>query len=91
VAEGTEATPASGRPPASPAAAREGTVEVQSAAPQRDDALTQKVVESLSEHFDARIELRDHHGSGRVEIHYDSYEALQAILERLEIELELTD
>jgi ParB family chromosome partitioning protein len=44
---------------------------------------TRERVSKLSERLSAKVQWRDAHGRGRIEIHYDDYEALQAILAQL--------
>lgn len=52
----------------------------------RVDDATQQVVEKLRHKLDTKIQLKDKHGKGRIEIHYDNYEILRAILAKLNIE-----
>lgn len=47
---------------------------------------TRERVSKLSERLSAKVQWRDAHGRGRIEIHYDDYEALQAILAQLGLE-----
>lgn len=55
----------------------------------RDDAATKSIVSKLSETFDAKINLRDRHGKGRIEIHYEDYETLRKVLEVLELDIDV--
>ena len=53
----------------------------------RDDETTRALTSRLRERLGApKIQLRDRHGQGRIEIHYDDYATLKGILERLELE-----
>ena len=53
----------------------------------RDDASTRTLLSRLRDTLaTSHVHLRDRHGKGRIEIHYESYEDLRAILQRLEIE-----
>lgn len=52
----------------------------------RVDESTQEVVEKLRHRLDAKIQLKDKHGKGRIEIHYDNYEVLKSILAKLNID-----
>ena len=56
------------------------------AAALRDDDTTRRLVSRLSKTFDAPVQVRDRHGKGRIEIHYDDYAALQRILSRLALD-----
>lgn len=52
----------------------------------RVDESTQEVVEQLRHRLDAKIQLKDKHGKGRIEIHYENYEVLKSILAKLNID-----
>lgn len=52
----------------------------------RDDDATRSVVSNLKRALNTKVRLRDRHGRGRLEIHYNDYETLQRILKQLEIE-----
>lgn len=52
----------------------------------RDDEATRSVVSNLKRALNTKVRLRDRHGRGRLEIHYNDYETLQRILAQLEIE-----
>jgi ParB family chromosome partitioning protein len=49
----------------------------------RDDAQVRRVTEELQRALGTRIKVKDRHGKGRIEIHYDNYEVLQDVLDRL--------
>ncbi len=52
----------------------------------REDAQTRHITNQLQHALGTRVKLRDKHGKGKVEIFYDDYEVLQAVLDRLGIE-----
>lgn len=52
----------------------------------RRDAQTRRIAEELQRTLGTKVELKDRHGEGKVEIHYDEYEVLNAVLERLGLE-----
>lgn len=71
--------------------AQEGSAEEQGgergATPRfRDDAQTRHITNRLQQALGTRVKLRDKNGRGRVEIFYDDYEILQAVLDRLGID-----
>jgi ParB family chromosome partitioning protein len=49
----------------------------------RDDAQVKKITDDLQRALGTKVELKDRHGKGRVEIHYDDYEILQSVLDRI--------
>lgn len=49
----------------------------------RQDAQARRVVDDLQRELGTKVELKDRHGEGRVEIHYDNYEVLQGVLDRI--------
>lgn len=49
----------------------------------RDDAQVNKIKTDLQRALGTKVELKDKHGKGRVEIHYDDYEILQSVLDRI--------
>ncbi len=49
----------------------------------RDDAQVTKIKTDLQRALGTKVELKDRHGKGRVEIHYDDYEILQSVLDRI--------
>ncbi len=53
------------------------------AARYRDDAQVRRVTEELQRALGTRVKVKDRHGKGRIEIHYDNYEVLQDVLDRL--------
>lgn len=52
----------------------------------REDAQTRHITEQLQHKLGTKVKLRDKHGKGKVEIYYDDYEVLQAVLDRLGVE-----
>jgi ParB family chromosome partitioning protein len=50
----------------------------------RDDAQVRQITDRLQRALGTKVKLKDKHGKGRVEIHYDDYEVLQSIIERVE-------
>ncbi|QDG49272.1 ParB/RepB/Spo0J family partition protein [Persicimonas caeni] len=52
----------------------------------RDDAQTRQITNQLQHALGTKVKLRDKHGKGKVEIFYEDYEVLQAVLDRLGIE-----
>lgn len=54
-----------------------------SGSPYRDDAQVRRVTEELQRALGTRVKVKDRHGKGRIEIHYDDYEVLQDVLDRL--------
>jgi ParB family chromosome partitioning protein len=66
-----------------------GTESAAASAPKssfREDAQTRHITDQLQHALGTRVKLRDKNGKGRVEIFYDDYEVLQAVLDRLGIE-----
>jgi len=49
----------------------------------RADAQVKRVKNDLQTALGTKVELKDRHGEGKVEIHYDDYEILQAVLDRI--------
>jgi len=49
----------------------------------RDDAQVTQITNDLQRALGTKVELKDRHGKGRVEIHYDDYEILQSVLDRI--------
>ncbi len=49
----------------------------------REDAQTRHITEQLQHALGTKVRLRDKHGKGKVEIFFDDYEVLQAVLDRL--------
>ncbi len=49
----------------------------------RDDANVRDIAEKLQEALGTKVTLKDLRGKGRIEIHYDDYDVLQAVLERI--------
>lgn len=49
----------------------------------RDDAQVKKITNDLQRALGTKVELKDRHGTGRVEIHYDDYDILQSVLDRI--------
>lgn len=52
----------------------------------REDAQTRQITNQLQHALGTKVKLRDKHGKGKVEIFYEDYEVLQAVLDRLGIE-----
>jgi ParB family chromosome partitioning protein len=52
----------------------------------REDAQTRHITNQLQHALGTKVNLRDKHGKGKVEIFFDDYEVLQAVLDRLGIE-----
>jgi ParB family chromosome partitioning protein len=52
----------------------------------RDDAQTRHITNQLQHALGTKVNLRDKHGEGKVEIFFDDYEVLQAVLDRLGVE-----
>ncbi|MFB6263305.1 MAG: ParB/RepB/Spo0J family partition protein [Bradymonadaceae bacterium] len=52
----------------------------------RNDAQTRRIAEELQRTLGTKVELKDEHGEGKVEIHYDDYEVLNAVLEKLGVD-----
>ncbi len=55
----------------------------------RDDDTTRALVDALTERFETRVALHDRNGSGKLEIHYGSYDELKVVLEALGVDAEL--
>lgn len=49
----------------------------------RDDAQVQKITDDLQRALGTKVQLKDRHGEGKVEIHYDDYEILQSVLDQI--------
>ncbi|MGM0554930.1 MAG: ParB/RepB/Spo0J family partition protein [Myxococcota bacterium] len=49
----------------------------------REDSQTRHITNQLQHVLGTRVKLRDKHGKGKVEIYYDDYEVLQAVLDRI--------
>ena len=49
----------------------------------RDDAQVKRIKNDLQTALGTKVELKDKHGKGKVEIHYEDYEILQAVLDRI--------
>lgn len=52
----------------------------------RDDAQTRHITKELQHALGTRVKLKDKHGEGKVEIYYDDYEVLQAVLDRIGVD-----
>ncbi|MGM0559110.1 MAG: ParB/RepB/Spo0J family partition protein [Myxococcota bacterium] len=53
----------------------------------RDDAQTRDITRKLQQSLGTKVKLKDKHGKGRIEIHYDDYDVLQGVLDRLDVNL----
>ena len=49
----------------------------------REDAHVRAIVDRLQQSLATKVCLKDRRGKGRIEIHYDSYEILEGVLEKL--------
>ena len=49
----------------------------------RDDANVRDIAEKLQEALGTKVTMKDQRGKGRIEIHYDDYDVLQSVLERI--------
>ena len=63
--------------------------EVKPQAPWREDEATARITSDLKHVLGTKIQLRDRHGKGRLEIHYEDYDTLTRILGLLEVEAKL--
>lgn len=54
----------------------------------RDDAQTRDITRRLQQSLGTKVKLKDRHGKGRVEIHYEDYDVLQGVLDKLGIDIE---
>jgi ParB family transcriptional regulator, chromosome partitioning protein len=52
----------------------------------REDAQTRHITNQLQHALGTKVKLKDKHGKGKVEIYYDDYEVLQAVLERIGVD-----
>ena len=59
------------------------------AASLREDKTTETISSRLSKVFDTTVQLRDRHGKGHIQIHYDDYETLRRIMATLELDEDL--
>ncbi len=55
----------------------------------REDDTTRSIVKHVGASLGARVQLRDQHGKGHIEIHYEDYEALKRLLAALDLDVEL--
>ncbi len=49
----------------------------------RDDALVRDLTERLQHALGTKVKVKDRHGKGRIEIHYDDVDILQSVLDRI--------
>jgi ParB family chromosome partitioning protein len=49
----------------------------------RDDAQTRQITNKLQRALGTKVKLKDRDGKGKVEIHYEDYEILQSVLDRI--------
>jgi|GEM_PF-467819 len=56
------------------------------AAALREDETTETITARLSKAFETTVQLRDRHGKGHIQIHYDDYDALRRIMELLDLD-----
>ena len=49
----------------------------------RDDAQTRQITDKLQRALGTKVKLKDRDGKGKVEIHYEDYEILQSVLDRI--------
>jgi ParB family chromosome partitioning protein len=49
----------------------------------RDDAQTRDIKDKLQKSLGTKVSVKDKHGEGKIEIHYDDYEILQSVLDRI--------
>lgn len=55
----------------------------------RDDALVRDLTEQLQKSLGTKVNIKDRHGKGRIEIHYDDVDVLQSVLDRILDDAEL--
>ena len=49
----------------------------------RDDAQVRQITEDLQRSLGTKVKVKDRHGKGKLEIHYDDYDILQSVLDRI--------
>jgi ParB family chromosome partitioning protein len=53
----------------------------------RDDAQTRDITRKLQQTLGTKVQLKDKHGKGKVEIYYEDYDVLQGVLDKLDVDL----